>query len=93
MEHMKLRRQCARSDVVAMHQFVSTPAITNLDPQGAEQTASDRIDEVSRYKVAFHLWQKSVETGAKPTRLFGAHFLLVPRWACHCTGPNRKDII
>jgi hypothetical protein len=50
-----------------------------IHPQGAEQTASDRIDEVSRYKVAFHLWQKSVETGAKPTRLFGAHFLLVSR--------------
>ena len=60
-------------------QLPPSHTLGQIHPQGAEQTASDRIDEVSRCKVVFHLWQKSVETGAKPTRLFGAHFLLASR--------------
>lgn len=47
-----------------------------LNEQKEEQTASDRIDQISRYKVVRLIWLKLKNQGMKISKAFGALFLI-----------------
>ena len=52
-------------------------------PQGEEQTGSDRLDELFKYRVAYMVGKKIREQGGKRTRLFGEQMsCCLPHNAC-----------
>lgn len=57
-----------------------TTFLEQLSPQGDEQSASDRLEEIIRYKCCYFLYSqvKKVE-GGKLTKLFGRLFLVYTR--------------
>jgi hypothetical protein len=48
-------------------------------PQGSEETASDRIDSLANYKVAYFMWAKAKSKSGKLCKIFGFNLLLWSR--------------
>ena len=61
---------------IKLTNLVSPIEYGNLCPQRKEQTAVERLDEISNYKIMFALWQKvATSSKANPNHLFGRSYL------------------
>lgn len=58
------------------------------NPQG-ETSASDRMTEVAQYKAAKFMLDKVIESGQKPSKIFGKKFLLMTK----CWGTLRQKMV
>ena len=60
---------------ITAHEMLPVPQWGLAHPQGEQQSAAARIDQLGEYKVRYTVWRMAKTSGARPTKMLGRSWL------------------
>lgn len=60
---------------ITAHEMLQVPQWGLEHPQGEQQTATARIEQLGEYKVRYTVWKMAKTSGARPTKMLGRSWL------------------
>ena len=60
---------------ITAHEMLDTPQWGLEHPQGEQQAATARIEQLGEYKVRYTVWKTAKASGSRPTKLLGRSWL------------------
>lgn len=60
---------------ITAHEMLQVPQWGLAHPQGEQQTATARIEQLGEYKVRYTVWSMAKSSGARPTKMLGRSWL------------------